>query len=248
MLGASTGLFALLLHSVVDFNMHIPANAIVAVSLMALLSSHLRFATHGHWKTAASWTKGLATLILLAGTISLVAQGWCRAHEYVWLNRAGRASYASPDQIALLKKAFAIEPDNFETAYALGEAYRVESWEGNDHYAELAYQAMEWYDRSLKLNPFYAEGWMRWGMCLDWLGRHEEAGRYFARAERLDPNNNFIIAHMGWHYVQMGNYAAARSWFERSLRLESQNNLIARSYLEITKRRLVEGAAAVWPR
>ncbi len=47
--GASLGLLAILLHSAVDFNMQIPANAILAVALMALLSSHLRFATERYW-------------------------------------------------------------------------------------------------------------------------------------------------------------------------------------------------------
>src|SRR5438105_2801025 len=47
-LGASVGLFAIMVHSVVDFNMHIPANAILAVALIAILSSHLRFATESY--------------------------------------------------------------------------------------------------------------------------------------------------------------------------------------------------------
>ncbi|MGH7951255.1 MAG: O-antigen ligase family protein, partial [Limisphaerales bacterium] len=42
--GASAGLLALALHSIVDFNLHIPANAILGVTLLALLSSNLRFA------------------------------------------------------------------------------------------------------------------------------------------------------------------------------------------------------------
>ncbi|MGH9593432.1 MAG: O-antigen ligase family protein, partial [Bryobacteraceae bacterium] len=48
-LGAGVGLFALLVHSFVDFNMHIPANAILAITLMALLTAHIRFGTEGHW-------------------------------------------------------------------------------------------------------------------------------------------------------------------------------------------------------
>ena len=47
--GASLGLLALLLHSFLDFNMHIPANAIVAVTLMALITAHWRFATERYW-------------------------------------------------------------------------------------------------------------------------------------------------------------------------------------------------------
>jgi O-antigen ligase len=65
-LGASAGLFALAVHSVVDFNLHIPANAILGVTLLALLSSNLRFATERHWLGARLPVKMLATLALVA--------------------------------------------------------------------------------------------------------------------------------------------------------------------------------------
>ena len=45
-IGAACGhLLALAVHSLVDFNLHIPANAILGVTLLALLSTYLRFAT-----------------------------------------------------------------------------------------------------------------------------------------------------------------------------------------------------------
>jgi len=40
----------------------------------------------------------------------------------------------------------------------------------------------------------------------------------------------------------MGDFAAARPWFERSLRLEDKDNLIARNYLQIANMRLLEAA------
>ena len=36
-------------HTLQDINLHIPANAILGVTLLALLSSNLRFATERHW-------------------------------------------------------------------------------------------------------------------------------------------------------------------------------------------------------
>ena len=80
-------------------------------------------------------------------------------------------------------------------------------------------------------------------MCLDWLDRPKEAFAAFNRAIQLDPNGYFNTAHMGWHYVQTGDYAAARVWFERSKRLQAQNNGISDSYLNIVQRRLLEGAS-----
>ena len=47
---------------------------------------------------------------------------------------------------------------------------------------------------------------------------------------------------MGLHYVQLENYAAARPWFEYSLRLQWEDNPISRNYLQIVNSRLMEGA------
>ena len=90
MLGASLGLAAILAHSAVDFNMHIPANAILAITLMALLSSHLRFATELLVGLEAAW-EGPVASGWCWGVVFLGLQGWRQAAEYVRLERAGRA-------------------------------------------------------------------------------------------------------------------------------------------------------------
>ena len=242
-LGASAGLFALAVHSVMDFNLHIPANAILGVTLLALLSSNLRFATERHWLGARLPVKMLATLALVAGVAYLSCQGWRRGHEAVWLARAEQSPVYSPVQAANLKKTFAVELMNFETAYNIGEAYRVQSFDGGQNYEDLAKTAMQWYARGMKLNPHDGYNYLRYGMCLDWLEKHDEAGPYFNRADALDPNSYYTGANIGWHYVQAGNYAAARPWLKRSLRLHWQQNGPAASYLEITERKLIEKAS-----
>ena len=80
-----------------------------------------------------------------------------------------------------------------------------------------------------------------------WQNRSGEAEPYFWKAEALDPNGYFMVAHIGLHYAHLRNWAAAREWFERSLRLEWDDNPIARNYLQICNARLMEGAAMVAP-
>ena len=242
-LGASAGLFALAVHSMVDFNLHIPANAILGVTLLALLSSNLRFATERHWLGARLPVKILATLVLVAGVAYLGCQGWRRGQEAVWLARAEQSPVYSPAQAANLKKAFDVELMNFETAYNIGEAYRVQSFDGGQNYEDLAKTAMQWYARGMKLNPHDGYNYLRYGMCLDWLEKHDEAGPYFNRADALDPNSYYMTANIGWHYVQAGNYAAARPWLERSLRLYGRGNDMSRFYLDTVERKLVENAS-----
>jgi O-antigen ligase len=242
-LGASAGLLALAVHSVVDFNLHVPANAILGVTLLALLTSNLRFATERYWLNARLPVKMLATVALAAGVAYLGWQGWRRGHEWVWLQRAQSPPLLVLDQAALLEKAFAAEPENFETAHSIGEAYYIQSSVGNPDNAAQAATAIRWYARAMKLNPFDGYNYLRTGMCLDWLDRHAEAGPLYRTAELLDPNGYTTVADIGWHYFQVGDYLAARECFERSLRLQWTENFIGQSYLELVEQKLAETAS-----
>jgi O-antigen ligase len=242
-LGASAGLLALAVHSAVDFNLHIPANALIGVTWLALLSSNLRFATERHWLAAGIPLKTVISMALLAGVGYLGYQESRLGREQLWLLRAHSLPEFSSARTAALIRAFAAEPMNFETAYNIGEGYRTQSFKGGSDYEELARTAMAWYARGKKLDRYDGYDDMRYGMCLDWLGHHDEAGPCFSRAEALDPNGNYTVANIGWHYVQVEDYAAARSWLARSLRLHWQDNVIGNSYLGIAERKLVENAS-----
>jgi O-antigen ligase len=243
-LGASAGLLALAVHSVFDFNLHIPANAILGVTLLALLTSNLRFATERYWANARLPVRMLATVALAAGVAYLGWQGWRRGAENYWQARAQSPALLVLDRAALLEKAFAAEPGNFETAYNIGEAYRMQSFVGNlADYAAQAETAIRWYARAMELNPFDGYNYLGTGMCLDKLDRHAEAGPFYSRAESLDPNGYFTVANIGWHYVQTGDYLAAREWLERSLRLEWNENIIGHSYFDWVQQKLAEDAS-----
>jgi O-antigen ligase len=242
-LGASAGLLALAVHSVVDFNLHVPANAILGVTLLALLTSNLRFATERYWLNARLPVRMLATVALAVGVAYLGWQGWRRGNEWVCLRRAQSSSLTVLERAARLEKAFAAEPEDFETAYNIGEAYRIQSFEGGKDYLAQAEMAMRWYARARQLDPYDSYNDLRTGMCLDWLDRHAEAGQFYRRAESLDPNGYFTVANIGWHYIQVGDYLAAREWLQRSLRLEWDENVIGHSYLDWVEQKLVENAS-----
>ncbi len=139
---------------------------------------------------------------------------------------------------------------NPATAYQIGEAYRLQSQEGGQHYEgqegvnyeKLAQNAMNWFDRSMRLNRWDSRPWAGYGWCLDWLNRSAESGQYFWRAEELDPNNYYNLNNIGLHYVQLGDYAAAKPWFERSQRLSWDGNTIAHSYVNLCLARMEEAA------
>lgn len=243
-LGASIGLLAILFHSAVDFNLHIPANALIVVAFLALISSFLRFASSDYWYSARPLAKGVLSLVLLAGLCLLAFQAGRRTCENYWLAKARLVKTWSAEQVELLKKAKSIEPNNFETFMQIGEGCRMQSRESPPDYEELAKRAMAAFDTCMKLNPYDAGSTWRYGWCLDWLDRSSESEPYFARAEELDGNSYFVAANIGIHHVQTRNYATARKWFDRSWHLYNDpgENPIAASYKKVVNRLLWDEA------
>jgi tetratricopeptide (TPR) repeat protein len=219
--------------------MHIPSNAILAVTLMALVSSHYRFATEKHWHTVR-WALRVPVLILLLAALTcLGTQAWRGTRENYWLARARDAAPSSDQQVAFWKRAFAAEDKNFETAYSIGEALRMQSWRGLSDYRVPAEEAITWFATASRLNRYDPMPPLRLGMCLDWLGRTVEATPYFKRAFELDPNGYPVLAHVGWHYFQLEDYAEAKQWFLRSIYLswDPVRNPVAHTYYGIITER-----------
>lgn len=237
-LGGALGVLAILFHSAVDFNLHIPANAILAVTLISLVTTYLRFASESFWISLGALGKITFTLVCLGGFFYLGQQAFRQTRENSLLNRAILEQDFSDQKLALLEQAFAIEPKNFNTAYDIGEILRARSVAGNRDYQDLAKQALIWFKRSIDLNPFFPDTYLRYGMCLNWLGKTIEAGEYFRRAEQLDPNGYYTIAYQGWYLFQLGDLVGAKRQFERSQQL--MYNQIAESYLEIIDQKSLE--------
>jgi O-antigen ligase len=245
--GASAALLALAVHSVIDFNLHVPANALLGVSLLGLLTAQLRSATGSYRRDLRVPLKISVVTLLVGGILYFGVQGYWRGQEAYWTARGGDSNLLLLQRAALLEKAFAAEPKNFQNAYAIGELYRIQSFQGNNDYESQAGTAIQWYSRAMKLDPFDGYNYLSTGMCLDWLERSDEAEPFYSHAESLDPNGYFTVANIGWHYVQIGDYAAARVWLERSLRLEWDVNMVAHSYWDVVENKLMDNASGKAP-
>jgi len=248
--GAALGLLAVLLHSAVDFPMQLPADAILAITLMAILTGFWRSATERYSFNAGMMVKCLATLILLGGLAEFASAEW-RGVRVVqcWRSQNATKPYTF-ERIEALKKTWAADNKDFQTAFDIGECYKAKSFlsESADPSA-LAREAIAWYRKCMDLDPYYADAWTRSGMCLDWIDEEPDTSRFYLKANALDPNGWFTTANTGWHYAHVGDYAAARTWFERSAILEwdPAQNSIAPDWLPVVERRLQEAALATPP-
>ena len=186
--GASAALLALAVHSAVDFNLHIPANALIGVIFLALLAGQLRIATVNYKVEAGVMARVVLIVVLAVGIAYFGLQGYRRYQEWVWQEQGAKLNLAFLERAALLERAFAAEPENFQTACDIGDLYRQQSSLGGEDNEALAKTAMDWFSLGMKLDPFDGYDDVGYGACLDWLDRHDEAAAYFSRAEALDPN------------------------------------------------------------
>jgi O-antigen ligase len=242
-LGATLGLVAILVHSFVDFNFHVPADALLAVTLLGLVTGHFRFATEKYWYTVRWPLKITVTGALLAAIGYLGTETWKHTLETRARALAEDPKAEPEKRIAALKTAFAVEPKNPENSYDIGETLRLLSWQGGEGFQAKAEEAIQWFHRTTALNRFDPYPLIRIGMCLDWTEKHKEAEPYFKQADRLDPNGFYTAAHLGWHYFQVGDYQRSRTWFERSLTIFWHDNPISRAYLQILKSKIPENGS-----
>ena len=221
-----------------DFNLHVPADALVAVTLLALLSSHLRFATERYWHKSAAAGEMLATLVLAAG-MSLPGLAGIPAGRRGRVAGPGRpdSRVDSPIRRQGAPSRLACEPMNFVTAYQMGECFRAPGFADPTNGPALLETAMHWYQRSEKLNPHsyclvatWQHAWFFWAT---------RRSRTLLRPGRPDdPNGYYTAANMGWHYLEERNYTAARIWLRRSLALRALDNPIAAQCLTVVEQEL----------
>ena len=241
-LGAALGLVTIFLHSIVDFNLQIPANAVTAFSVAAFVTAYRRFATDRFWFKPNVTVKLAITAALGTTVVYLTIEASKTWRESIALREAENA-VTFDGKVAALRRAIAVQPGNFSTTYELGEAYRKQSWNGDSKYESLAHAAMEWFKAGMTLNPLDPYNYLRYGMCLDWIGKKNESEPYYKKALELDPASYYVVAHYGWHFLQIDDYATARKWFERSLEILNNfnnRNALAMSYLQIANERLAE--------
>lgn len=110
------------------------------------------------------------------------------------------------------ERALALDEGLAEAHGALAFARTVYDWDWEG--AEAGFR------RALELRPSYATAHEWYGLLLDAVGRHEEAGEHVERALELDPHSLIINEVLGLHHLFTGSLEAAVEQLERTLELQ----------------------------
>lgn len=212
-LAALAGVTAMIAHSVVDFNLHIPGNALVVAVLFGILANppHARErSANGSdkiwpqppWRTIPA----ACGVVLLLDAAPHLPGELCAERARVAL-RDNKFLQAMHEAQAGLKYE-QTDPNLF---YYFGEAKRLFGLSfSNPKVAQaMSEAAVAEFSRAIALFPQEEKLWIKRSQALDILGRHTEARRDLDAALALDPNQRALHTYLGAHYQIQGQWNEA---------------------------------------
>jgi tetratricopeptide (TPR) repeat protein len=200
-IGCLCAVAAYMVHSVVDFNLHIPANAMLMAFVFGMLANPGLETSHekkAEVKTNRAFQfvlPALGLVILAAGLPKLPGEWYAEKARVALRDKQYLdAKLAAEEGIEWEKK----NPDLYyylgESERNVGDLFPVPALAGPFYQA-----ASDAFKKGLELFPedenlLLIEGW-----TLDVMGRHEEAGGYFQQAVDWDPNSEVVRQYEASH-------------------------------------------------
>ena len=209
-LGALSALATLLAHSVVDFNMHIPGNALLfAFFFGALGSAGMEKAS----EERANPPEALARGVLALAGLGLLAAAALRYPAEALSNQARNALQkgAFDECSELAERAIEKNPANPQAYFYQGEACRAlgSNLSGYGLREDYFKQAIDAYRKGLHYFPQNENLWIRLGQCLDATLQFEEAQEAYLSAIASDPNLGILYAYYAAHLRLVGDLEGA---------------------------------------
>lgn len=204
----AAGLGAFALQLLVDFNLKIPALAMSAAVLAALV-------VRARWPAperaaARRWAAGLGAALTAGVTIFWILPVWrAEAGRYAARQtieamaqrraRAADEAGALRDVRTALARSVVLDPADAQ-AWA-DAAYATALWGHVEpvRLRELGAEAQRQAERAIALSPVVAEFWIRLGVALDLQGRRIEAGRALVHALQLAPARATVWYYQAFH-------------------------------------------------
>jgi len=201
---------ALLVHSFVDFNLHIPANALLFFALVGLALGRLnRDETVRHWSTLS--------LAPLGGLFGWAVVGFSLLYG-VQVARTAVSDIAyeqaygqvldvpNSESIQDAEQALTYDRGNAQDLIFLGDLYRYQASRQKDIEGRVSegQKAMDYYQQAIKANALDDSIHARMGMTFDIMRRYSEAFFCYKAAVTAQPYNGQFWYWLGNHYWQRG--------------------------------------------
>jgi O-antigen ligase len=231
--------WALLLHSVVDFNMHIPANAFWLFTLAGL---GLRAASNAQpadgLLPASSLARPMAWAAWAgAGALAMATLFTARAYYPFFFAQQNFSTRPLSETVEKAKAAAEADPSSVQNQLLVGHLY-LNMANAETHFdvrLPLAQQAAYWYGRAAAVNPIDDSIWIYRGWAHDLMGRFPEAFFMYEAALKNQPYNGFFHYWRGNHLWLRRELEAARESFLVGVKCPFGREENARALAEINR-------------
>jgi O-antigen ligase len=201
---------AYIVHSFLDFNLHIPANALMFFALVGLGLGRLhRDDAVRPWSTLSLAPLGgyLGWAVMLFGLLYGVQATRTAVGDILYEQPFAQAlEVPVAESLQDAQQALVYDRDNVQDLVFIGDLYRYQaSRKANmeDQIAE-AQKAMDYYQQAIKVNPLDDTIRAKMGMTFDLMGRSSEAFFCYKEAVTRQPYNGQFWFWLGNHYWQRG--------------------------------------------
>ena len=200
---------AVLVCSLVDFNLHIPANAFLFFSLTGLALGRFREDKEAHWSTLSlaplgRWLGGGVILLSLIYGAQVIRTDLS--------DQVYEAAFAREDLVPVSQsieeagRALSYDRGNAQAMVFLGDMHRLQALlqkNSDDRFSE-GQQALDAYQLALQANALDDSLQTRMGQALDLMQKYPEALVHFRQALAAQPFNGLYWDWLGDHYAECG--------------------------------------------
>ncbi len=209
---------ALIIHSFLDFNLHIPANALISFAIIGL---GLRLTN----RSVETSSKGRLRFVPLLGALLILTyfiyelQKTASGYFPLWSLQRQEASVPFEQRIPILEKSAKNDPRSTVIATTLGDLYRQEAAQNikKEIRFPLAIKSIYWYDKARRLNPIDDTITVRLAMAHDLMERYMEAYQYYLLAVTNQPYSGYFWVELASHYWRQGLLLKAMEAYEAAL-------------------------------
>jgi len=208
-IGALSAVVAYLVHSVSDFNLHVPGHALIFAFIFGTLAGPAReVKLDGLLRATMLLRWSLPPLALWVLIFAMATFGG----EY-WAEKARRAlrDFQFSDSIKHAQKGLTFHDQNYELYFYLGGAHRGMALLENEAAARVPHleAAFEAYAKCIALFPEDEHALTRAAQTLDDLGRFKGAEPIFQTVLQLDPKLAKAHANYARHLAVVGRHDEA---------------------------------------
>jgi len=238
-IGSLSAVAAYMVHSVVDFNMQLPLNALMMAMVFGILAnpggkpSSSEQTSNTLLSSIFSWLLPLIGLVFIAYGAPMIPGEYLAEKSRVAL-RDGHIK----ESLEIGREGLIKYHDNPELYFNAGEAALRLSEQEKKNIQALHNESVKYFTAGLKVFPYDSRLALKLAQAQAASGNYFHALAAVSYAEKLDPNSSFVPAYRGVVEYSFGYSENAMVSFNHAIELGGEGAYIARNGMELVQKAL----------